>query len=171
MQRATGLIAFLFIGWHVFHMHGWFHNSVWLDNVATPLAGAQFRPYNAASSAALAMQASFIVPLLYAIGVLACVYHLANGIFTFGITWGLWISPKAQGNAKLATNGIGIVVAVLGILPIVGLTSLKDTQAVRGREDKAYELMVETGEIQPNEHKRLGGHEEHPSDEVGLGAK
>jgi succinate dehydrogenase / fumarate reductase cytochrome b subunit len=30
LQRATGIIAFLFIGVHVFHMHGWFHADVWL---------------------------------------------------------------------------------------------------------------------------------------------
>ncbi len=33
---------------------------------------------------------------LYSVGVLSCVFHLANGIWTFGITWGLWITPEAQ---------------------------------------------------------------------------
>ena len=50
LQRVTGLVAFVFIVLHVFHMHGWFHADVWLRNVAQPLGGAQFRPYNAAST-------------------------------------------------------------------------------------------------------------------------
>ncbi len=29
LQRATGIIAFAFIVWHVFHMHGWFHFDAW----------------------------------------------------------------------------------------------------------------------------------------------
>jgi succinate dehydrogenase / fumarate reductase, cytochrome b subunit len=51
LQRATGMIAFLFIMWHVFQMHGWFHWGPWVDNIVTPLGGGTFRAYNAASTA------------------------------------------------------------------------------------------------------------------------
>ncbi len=40
LQRASGMVAFVFIMWHVFHMHGWFHTQWWLDSVAKPLGGA-----------------------------------------------------------------------------------------------------------------------------------
>ena len=63
-------------------------------------------PYNAASTAAEAMQASLIVPILYAIGVLSCVFHLANGIWTFGITWGIWVTPAAQRWANCGLPGV-----------------------------------------------------------------
>lgn len=160
LQRATGLIAFLFIAWHVFHMHGWFHFSIWADYVTTPLMGAQFSPYNAASSAAIAMQKSIVIPILYTIGVLATVFHLSNGIFTFGITWGLWISAKAQHNAKLVTNVIGVVIAVIGLTSIVGLQTMSNIDEVRAEEDRAYETLVITGDVLPNEHKRSGPHDE-----------
>ena len=39
LQRATGMIAFVFIVWHVFHMHGWFHAEWWMNGVAEPLGG------------------------------------------------------------------------------------------------------------------------------------
>ena len=39
MQRITGMIAFFFIMWHVFHMHGWFHFEGWLMDVAHPYGG------------------------------------------------------------------------------------------------------------------------------------
>src|SRR5207237_607866 len=63
LQRATGMIAFVFIFWHVFHMHGWFHSESYERAVARPLFGAMFKPYNAASTAAEAMQLSLIVPI------------------------------------------------------------------------------------------------------------
>ncbi|MEW4453102.1 MULTISPECIES: succinate dehydrogenase cytochrome b558 subunit [Bremerella] len=167
MQRATGLVAFLFIAWHVFHMHGWIHANFWINNVAHPLFGAQFSPYNAASSGALAMQASIIVPILYTIGVLATVFHFSNGLFTFGITWGLWINPKAQERAKLAANVVFVLLAVAGMAAIVGLYSMSSEKIaeVRVEEDKAYEILVETGDIMPNPHKHSEeskfSHEEH----------
>ena len=44
LQRTTGVIAMLFILWHVFHMHGWFRWSWWVERVAEPLGGARFDP-------------------------------------------------------------------------------------------------------------------------------
>ena len=45
------MIAFVFIFWHVFHMHGWFHADWWQRAVAHYPYGGIFRPYNAASTA------------------------------------------------------------------------------------------------------------------------
>ncbi|MCH5373175.1 MAG: succinate dehydrogenase, partial [Planctomycetes bacterium] len=60
LQRATGLIAFVFIVWHVFHLHGWFHNPWWIEHIAKPLNGANFKPYNAASTLGMAMRSPLI---------------------------------------------------------------------------------------------------------------
>ncbi|PQO43764.1 succinate dehydrogenase cytochrome b558 subunit [Blastopirellula marina] len=152
MQRATGLIAFVFIAWHVFHMHGWIHNEAWLHLIHG--WGGMFKPYNAATSAALAMQASVLYPIFYTIGVLACVFHLSNGLFTMGITWGIWISPKAQTGAKLVTSVFGLGLALVGLTSIVGLWTMKDLPEIREKENTAYELLVEIGDIPPNPHKR-----------------
>ena len=51
---------------------------------------------DAASMAAQALQQSFLVRMLYVIGVLSCVFHLANSLWTTGITWGVWSSATAQ---------------------------------------------------------------------------
>ena len=57
----------------------------------------------------------FVVPFLYAIGVLSCVFHLANGIWTMGITWGVWISPAAQrANVVCAVFGVGLAAVGMG---------------------------------------------------------
>lgn len=120
LQRATAWIALFFIFWHVFHMHGWFHNEFWLDRVARPLFGAQFDPEHATSSAALAL-GGLLAKILYAIGVLSCVYHLANGIWTAGITWGLWTTPAAQRRANYVCGAFGVLFSVVGLSALVGM--------------------------------------------------
>jgi succinate dehydrogenase / fumarate reductase cytochrome b subunit len=112
-QRITGVIALVFLLTHVFHLHGWSHNKVWLDYVAEPLGMAQFKPYNAASTLALALE-GVVWPAFYLLGVLATVFHLANGLWTAGITWGLWLTPAAQARATKVCVVFGVLLAVAG---------------------------------------------------------
>jgi succinate dehydrogenase / fumarate reductase cytochrome b subunit len=128
LQRATAWIALVFIFWHVFHMHGWIHVSYWTENIARPLFGGQFDPHHASSSAAQAM-APLLVKILYAIGMLASVYHLANGIWTAGITWGVWSTPAAQRRANWVCAAFGIVVAFIGLSAIGGMARVDVKQA------------------------------------------
>jgi len=161
LQRATGMIAFVFIMAHVFHMHGWFHADVWMENVAKPLGGAQFHPFNATSSAGLALQ-SVVVVALYLLGVLSCVYHLANGMWTMGITWGIWTSPAAQARASIACVGFGILLGILSMGALFGMRSAgqgENLQEAIQAEDQLYRHKVESGELEPNEHKRSGNDE------------
>ncbi|HAN99381.1 MAG TPA: succinate dehydrogenase [Planctomycetaceae bacterium] len=155
MQRITGMIALLFIFAHVFHLHGWFHFDLWLEKVAKPLGGARFSPYNASSTLAAAMQSSFVVPLFYAIGVLSCVFHLANGIWTMGITWGVWVNPPAQRRAGFACLGLGVALAGVSMISLAGPLTIDADEAMK-RENEMYEMRVEEGSVMPNEHKRAG---------------
>jgi len=155
-QRWSGMIAFVFIFWHVFHMHGWFHSEWWLENIAKPFGGYKFRPYNAASSAGEALQSvTYIV--FYAVGVLACVFHLANGIWTAGITWGIWVSERAQSRALSVCGIFGILLAVVGLGALGGMWSVGRGEALQKAievENKMYEHRLSTGELTPSEHKR-----------------
>lgn len=121
LQRWTGVIAMFFVLYHVFHMHGWFRFNWWAQHVAAPLGGARFDAGDAAVTAAVAIRSSALVGVLYAIGILASVYHLANGLWTSGITWGLWTTPRAQRWANIPCAGFGVVLAVLGIASLVGV--------------------------------------------------
>ena len=156
LQRVTGVIAFFFIMIHVFHMHGWFHNDSWLRYVVDPLGGGQFKPYNATSTAGLALQ-SIVMVVIYAIGITACVYHLANGIWTMGITWGVWTSPKAQQRASYVCNAFGVLLLAISATALFGMRNAVDTpeklEAVRQQESVIIETKVATGDIQKNEHK------------------
>jgi succinate dehydrogenase / fumarate reductase cytochrome b subunit len=156
LQRWTGMIAFVFIGWHVFHMHGWFHSDAWLKNVAEPYGGGLFRPFNAASTAGLALQ-SVVVTVLYVIGVLSCVYHLANGIWTMGITWGVWTSVAAQRRALWVCGVFGVLLGIVGMGALVGMRDAgrgEGLEQAREIENRMYEYRVKAGELTPDEHKR-----------------
>jgi len=155
-QRWTGLIAFVFIMYHVFHMHGWFHFDAWLEKVAGPYGGARFKPYNAASTAGEALQ-SPVMLIFYAVGALACVFHFANGLWTMGITWGVWISPAAQKRALRVCMTFGVLLALVSLGAIYGMYQTGHgaglEKAVEA-EDHMYKNRIESGEIEPNEHKR-----------------
>ena len=122
LQRATGIIAFAAIFFHVAQMHHMFE----------PLAGlgfAQFDPEHAGSSASAAIQSSVIIVILYAVGLLSCVYHLANGLWTMGITWGVWTSPSGQRRAGVVCLVFGIGLSVAGLTAIGSMATLNITEA------------------------------------------
>jgi len=119
LQRATGMIAFAFILWHVIHLH-------WLGE---PLGGGRFDEHHAASSTAVAL-GSPLVTGLYAIGILAAVFHFANGLWSLGITWGLWTSPAAMHRATLASAAIGVALAAAGLGALAGMRAVNVDEAV-----------------------------------------
>ena len=114
LQRITGVIAFVFILYHVWQMH-WF---------GKPFGGGSFELHGATGAAtgalttATAIQSARWIAPLYGIGVVASVYHLANGIWTMLITWGITIRKETQ-------RASGYVCAVFGvILTLVGLGAI-----------------------------------------------
>jgi succinate dehydrogenase / fumarate reductase cytochrome b subunit len=157
MQRVTAWIATVFILWHVFHMHGWFHWDWWSDLVTRSSAadpnqrlGGLFDPEHAASSAAVAL-GSWAQKGFYLVGVLASVYHFANGLWTMGITWGVWTSPAAQRRASLFAGAVGVVLAVIGVSALFGMGSV-NVEAARKIEDRmseTRELAEQAAPVQP----------------------
>lgn len=155
LQRVTAWIALVFIFLHVFHLHGWIHSSWWLERVAQPLGGAQFEPERATTSAAMAM-GPLLVKIGYAVGVLACVYHLANGLWSMGITWGVWTTPAAQRRADVLCGAFGVGLAVVAIGALVGMSTVDIDRAeayeqirlqeTEERQEKTRELEQELKE-------------------------
>jgi len=155
-QRWTGFMALVYLFFHILHLHGWFHIAAW-EAIIRPLGFGAFRPFNAASSLVRAMQEwSIVWPAFYLVGMLACVYHLANGLWTSGITWGLWISPTAQARASKLCTLIGGGLAVLGISAWWAAVSPSEQTTVDMQrvEDRMYKAAVESGMVTPNVEKR-----------------
>ena len=137
LQRFTGMVAFAFITWHVIHMHHFFGGPF------KGIGGAQFDPEHATSSAASAIQAALWVKVLYAIGVLSCVFHFANGLSTQGITWGLWASPAARRRANYVCGALGVVLACVGLSALTGLSKqdIKQAQDFEAQHQKVKKML------------------------------
>jgi succinate dehydrogenase / fumarate reductase cytochrome b subunit len=123
LQRATGMIAFVFIIGHIVHLH-------WMGR---PFGGGHFDPHAATSSAAVAIH-PILASILYAIGVLCAVFHFANGLWTLGITWGIWTSPAAMRRANAVSVAVGLGLAAAGLGALGGLRAV-DVEQARATED------------------------------------
>jgi succinate dehydrogenase / fumarate reductase, cytochrome b subunit len=126
MQRVTAIIAFVFIVVHVIQLHH-------LGEPFKEVGGAQFDAEHAASSTALALRPLWL-QIFYAVGMLSCVYHFANGLWTQGITWGLWTSAAAQRRASWVSVVVGLALAVVGLSALGGMTRV-NVEAARKVED------------------------------------
>jgi succinate dehydrogenase / fumarate reductase cytochrome b subunit len=152
LQRVTAWIALFFILYHVFHMHGWFHNETYLKSFAEPMGGHQFDPHRATSTAAIAL-ASPLKKVAYAVGVIACVYHLANGLWTMGITWGVWTTAAAQKRANWIALAFGLALTAVGLAALTGVSKTDvpkaeayeqaHIEAQHAEEHRAEELLKE----------------------------
>jgi succinate dehydrogenase / fumarate reductase cytochrome b subunit len=114
LQRVSGYIVFLFILYHLWHMH-------W---VGKPLAGGKFDPHDAAATAATAIRASVWIAPVYAVGIIASVFHLANGIWTALITWGITIRPASQRTAGYVCAAFGVILGLIGLGALSGFRTL-----------------------------------------------
>lgn len=125
LQRITGMIAMVFILYHVWQMH-------WLGE---NLGGGAFKLHDevtgeatGALTTAVALNSAVWVAPIYAAGILATVFHLANGIWTSLITWGITIRPNSQRASGYACAAFGIMLALVGLGALRGFKTF-DTNA------------------------------------------
>jgi succinate dehydrogenase / fumarate reductase cytochrome b subunit len=103
LQRVSGVVAFVFIVWHVYSLRLSFYfrgveiNYALMHGILSDPAWFAF----------------------YTIGVLAALFHFCNGIFTFCITWGLTVSERSQALVQRVSLGLFGVLA-LGAVAILG---------------------------------------------------
>ncbi len=153
-QRYTGIAALVYLFLHILHLHGWFHFEPYLSTIQS-MGFGKFRPYNAASTLVAAMS-GFVWPAIYLVGILCCVYHLANGLWTAGITWGLWITPAAQARATKVSQAFGAVLTVVALTAWWAAVSPgnSDVAEYRSIEDRMYKANIEAGVISDLPEKR-----------------
>jgi succinate dehydrogenase / fumarate reductase cytochrome b subunit len=104
MQRVSGVVAFVFIVWHVYSLRlSFYFYDQEIDHAL--MHGILSTPWWFA---------------FYAVGVLASLFHFCNGLYTFCITWGLTVSERSQAAmqrfglalfAVLGTGALGILAA------------------------------------------------------------
>jgi succinate dehydrogenase / fumarate reductase cytochrome b subunit len=99
-QRYTGLIAFVYIGWHIYTQRWLTHGMSTYAEVARQLEN----PW------ALA----FMI-----LGVVASSFHLGVGIWNFLCKWGLAATVRAQRAAGQLGAAVGIVFSCVGVLIVL----------------------------------------------------
>lgn len=100
LQRVTGIILFAFV---IFHL--------WTTRLV------QVRDHESLDLFRL-MQSSVENPWIYAfylLGILSATFHLANGIWSFSIVWGLTVGPRAQRRMMWVSAAVFVALSVLGI--------------------------------------------------------
>lgn len=106
LQRATGWLALLFIIYHVVHLR-FLH-----DMEAIPFSIVLAEMFTVGPWAYL------IVPA-YFIGGIAVIYHMANGLCTFCMSWGITVGPASQRYMAYFATLVGIGLTVLLLTSIV----------------------------------------------------
>jgi succinate dehydrogenase / fumarate reductase, cytochrome b subunit len=120
LVRLTGLAVFAFVAWHVFQMTGWIQNEWWKEHVTRPLGGARFDSQHVETAVATVLGSPWVTAA-YIVGTLAAVYHLSAGMWTAGITWGIWTSARAQRWARVPCLAFGLGLAVIGMAILAGM--------------------------------------------------
>ncbi|MCA9272939.1 MAG: hypothetical protein KDA31_07840 [Phycisphaerales bacterium] len=146
LQRLTGYIAIFYIFYHVATLRwGW----TFMSPTDEPWSHSQ-----AASTFSLALRGQaqgigfggILVSLFYFVGVTASVYHLANGLWTAAITWGLTISESAQRRWGYVCAGLGAGLMLMAWSSLIGflLLDVNHARAVEADMHAAHGTHVET---------------------------
>lgn len=106
LQRVTGVFLFIYIALHVYETRF----QVFFD----PELKHNFFDH---MRVLLSSPAYFG---LYLAGVLSAAFHFANGLWTFGIVWGITAGQKSQQLSFYACAVIGVVVAGMGVNSLLG---------------------------------------------------
>ena len=102
IQRITGIITLIFIAWHV-----------WQTRVQVAL-GAEL---DYALMENILTQPFYF--WFYIISIIAIVFHLANGLWSFCVHWGLAQSPRSQKIVTYLSVIVFFVVSYIGIRTII----------------------------------------------------
>lgn len=99
LQRVTGVLTFIFVVWHV-----------WETRMQAAL-GKDTVDFN--------MMADIVsnpwMMAFYIVGVVSAIFHFANGLWTFCISWGITVSPKSQQISTYVTMIIFVLLSYIGV--------------------------------------------------------
>ncbi len=107
IQRITGIILFFFITFHVLNFRFGMVPGLNTHSVA-------HEPQRAFEIVATEFR---MVPifLVYLVGIISTVWHLANGIWLFLVDWGITIGERAQRLTGYACIAFGVLLLLVGV--------------------------------------------------------
>lgn len=102
LQRLTAWIALVFIFLHIatlrwrWNIGGWYTPFYWRGADYPDVEAALASTPMTTPLTAYALQYSWLVVVLYVVGVSSVIFHWCNGLWTAAITWGATVSRAAQ---------------------------------------------------------------------------
>lgn len=103
LQRVTGVVIFAFLAFHI--------GTLRLNE----LLGAPSASFNRVASY---LQNPWMLAF-YISGVVSTAFHLANGLWLFGVNWGILVGPRAQ---RIATR---VIMLLFIALSVIGVNDLR----------------------------------------------
>ncbi len=98
LQRVTGVITFIFVIWHV-----------WETRIAAAFgAEVNFQMMED-------ILANPFMLWFYIICVVSAIFHFANGLWSFCVTWGITVTPRSQQISTYVTMAFFVVLSIVGI--------------------------------------------------------
>ncbi|MCI2254368.1 succinate dehydrogenase cytochrome b558 subunit [Domibacillus indicus] len=101
LQRWTGVITLIFVAWHV-----------WETRVQAAL-GAEVNFQMMENI----LDNPFML-VFYIVGVLSAIFHFANGLWSFCVSWGIAVSPRSQRIVTYATLLVFLALSYVGLSAI-----------------------------------------------------
>ncbi|WP_338470445.1 succinate dehydrogenase cytochrome b558 subunit [Niallia sp. XMNu-256] len=102
LQRITGVITLIFIVWHVWETRiaAAFGAEVGFDMMADIVSNPAMLWF-------------------YIICIVSAVFHFANGLWSFFVSWGITVTPRSQQISTYATMGFFVVLSIIGVRAIL----------------------------------------------------
>jgi len=98
LQRITGVFLVVFIAWHIYQTR--VQKALGADVDYDMMADILSNPFMLA---------------FYIAGVLAATFHLANGVWSFLVSWGITQSPRSQTIVTYVSMAIFLILSVIGV--------------------------------------------------------
>lgn len=108
LQRYTGVITFIYIIWHFYDTRF----QVALGNLAHEDLATRIHE----------IVTNPIFFTLYVIGIVAAVFHFSNGMWSFLVSWGITVGPRAQRVSMVIWMTMFVIVTTLFLLALVAFT-------------------------------------------------
>jgi succinate dehydrogenase / fumarate reductase cytochrome b subunit len=102
LQRWTGIIAFVFIGWHLYTERFVGHGVTSYADVQRSLMNPWYLTF-------------------YIVGITCASFHLGNGLWNFACKWGIVVSASAQRAAGWFGAAVAVAFTFVGVAIVLAL--------------------------------------------------
>lgn len=110
LQRVSGIITFVFVIWHV-----------WETRVQIALGNVSHEEIGGVIHDAVTNPITFAI---YMISVVAASYHFANGLWSFLVSWGITVGPRAQRVSSYVCMSLFAIVSIMFIASLFAFRSI-----------------------------------------------